>query len=123
MKPKLLIVEDDSLTLQIYQLVLSKDFDVTECKNENDLNDALLGGDYGLFLVDLSLRGGKNGIDIIRDLRKVDKYRNAKIVVVTAFAGKEDERNALSAGADEFVRKPISNYELIKILKRNASVS
>ncbi|MHB9041775.1 MAG: response regulator [Melioribacteraceae bacterium] len=69
MRPKLLIVEDDDLTLKVYQFVLSKDYELTECKNESELLNALNEGEYDIFIIDLSLIEGKNGIDIIKELR------------------------------------------------------
>ncbi|MHB8905539.1 MAG: response regulator [Melioribacteraceae bacterium] len=122
MRPKLLIVEDDDLTLKVYQFVLSKDYELTECKNESELLDALNEGEYDIFIIDLSLIEGKNGIDIIKELRQMKKYQRVKIIVVTAHAAQVDERNAIEAGADEFLRKPISNQDLKNALKHHTAV-
>ncbi|MEW6702946.1 MAG: response regulator, partial [Bacteroidota bacterium] len=64
------------------------------------------------FLIDLSLRGDKDGIYLIKELRRTEKYANTPIVVVTANALKRDEETAINAGATTFIRKPVENERL-----------
>jgi len=115
-KAKLLMIDDDELTLRIFTLILNKLFDVTSCKLGDEFLNLLEKKEYDVFLVDLSLRGNIDGIQLIKKLRISDKYKNHPIVVVTANAFKKDEETAMAAGASKFLRKPIENEALLQEL-------
>ena len=66
-------------------------------------------------LMDLRMPG-MNGIEVIRRLR--DAGSTAVIGVLTAGAFGDDEREALRAGADFFMRKPFNDRELLDGLAR-----
>lgn len=111
-KPKLLIIEDDDLILEIFGKVLARHFDVHTAKTVEEYYSYLSENSYSAFLVDLSLRGEKDGIYLIKELRQTEKYANTPIVVVTANALKRDEETAINAGATTFIRKPVENERL-----------
>lgn len=116
-KPKLLIVEDDELNRMVYQGVLSKNFDLVICKNDVEfINELQKGIPFNAFLIDLSLKGKKDGIQLIQELREIDKYKTVPVIVITAHAYKRDEETAIAAGANKFLRKPVDNKSLLKEL-------
>ncbi|MCL2327588.1 MAG: ATP-binding protein [Bacteroidetes bacterium] len=57
-----------------------------------------------------------NGVETM----KIIKANHPKIPIIaqTAFALKEDKRKYLSAGFDDYLPKPLNNYELMRILNR-----
>lgn len=118
-KQKILILEDDDSTQKIYSAIFSKsnEFDFVICKNDSEFYKALDEHHFDLFVIDLELGPGKDGIEIIRDLRLMEKYNTAPIVVVTAHALMKDEYEAKSAGATIFIRKPCSNNRLQEEIK------
>ncbi|MFA7287528.1 MAG: response regulator [Melioribacteraceae bacterium] len=102
-----LAIEDDVLIQKIYKTVLNQDIELTICGNYEQFLDELYKRDYDIFLVDLGLGVGKDGIQIIKEIRLIDKFINAPIIVVTAYAAKKDENIAMQNGATLFFRKPI----------------
>jgi class 3 adenylate cyclase len=58
------------------------------------------------FLLDINL-GGTNGIELCRAIRAVDKYRRTPIIFVTALYERMVLQDALDAGGDDFIHKPI----------------
>ena len=119
-KPKLLIVEDDEWNQKMYEVLFSKKFSVVICRNDEEFYTELPKDQFAIFIMDLSLLGNKDGIQLIKELRQMDMYKSTPIIVVTANAFQEDEQIALSAGATKFLRKPINNKvllnELLKLL-------
>ncbi len=113
-KPNLLIVEDDDLHLKVYLSVFAKDFNLTMCKNDIEFDAALKKDKYQIFLIDISLVGTKDGIQIIKELRQIDDYKTIPIMVVTANAFKRDEEITMAAGATKYYRKPI-DYKILQI--------
>jgi len=66
-------------------------------------------------LMDLSLKGGGNGIDAIRKIRQ--ELATAKIIVFSALTGEEDVYQALQAGAVTFLAKETPDEELVKTIR------
>jgi len=66
-------------------------------------------------IMDLSLRGGGNGIEAIRQIRV--EFATAKIIVFSALTGEEDVYQALQAGAVTFLAKETPDEELVKTIR------
>lgn len=115
---KLLIVEDDELNQKLYKAVLSKEFDTTICGNDVQFYDTLSKNKFDIFLIDLALGKGEDGISLIKKLRQMDEYKSTPIIVVTAYAFKKDEDTAMAAGATKFIRKPVDNKVLVDEFKK-----
>jgi CheY-like chemotaxis protein len=54
-----------------------------------------------------------NGIEMIREIRK--KYKDLKVIAVTAFAVLGDREKILLEGFDDYIPKPVDFAELDKI--------
>ncbi|MEW6196630.1 MAG: response regulator [Bacteroidota bacterium] len=113
-KPNLLIVEDDELSRKAYEVVFSKRFNVIICKNDIEFEQIVNSHKFDIFIIDISLVGMKDGIQIIEELRQMENYKSSPIIVVTANAFKKDEEISMAAGADKFIRKPIDNRLLME---------
>ena len=66
--------------------------------------------------LDLSMPG-MDGFSVIDFTRDQDKYRNLKIVVISALDEASLER-ALEVGADATLQKPFSNHDLTMVLEQ-----
>jgi signal transduction histidine kinase len=53
-----------------------------------------------------------NGIEFCRQFKSDPQWRHIPIIMVTALTTKEDLAQCLSAGADDFISKPVSSNEL-----------
>jgi CheY-like chemotaxis protein len=116
--PKILIVEDDELNLRAYTYCLRKYFQITTCKTDKEFFEKLALGKQDIFLVDLSLPGGKDGIQLVQALRAMDEYQTTPIIILSAHAFRVDEERALNAGATKFLRKPIENSVLLSEISK-----
>ncbi|MBU2444507.1 MAG: response regulator, partial [Bacteroidetes bacterium] len=102
-KYKLLIIEDDFLNQKLFEASLSKNFDVKICNSAKSFYQLLDQEKFDIFLVDISINGKKNGLDLIRELRQTKEYRNVGIACLSAHVFQIDRINALKAGADIFL--------------------
>jgi len=117
-KCRLLIVEDDELNQKVYKAIFSKDYEIIICGDDEEFNTALRENDYDLFIIDLALSCGKNGTDLIRELRKIEKYKDIPIIVVSAFVSRKDQEIALAAGGTKFISKPFDKEALLTTVKK-----
>lgn len=112
--PKLLIVEDDEWIIKIFTKVLSQKFDINIAQTISDFYSCIKENVYDVFLIDLSLRADKNGLELIEELRKNEAYLKTPIVVVTANVLRRDRDNSFKAGATKFIAKPVENHILLQ---------
>ena len=117
-KRNILIVEDDLLIHMAYKRLLSSDYQITLCDNCNTFYKALNMDTFHLFIIDLALNCEKNGIELIKDLRKDEKYASTPVFVVSAFVLKKDQQHAMDAGATNFLPKPFNNKLLLEEIKK-----
>src|SRR6266508_5201360 len=68
-----------------------------------------------LVIADLRLPG-MSGIDVIREMRRIQK--DAQCLVVTGFASVESVVEALRCGAADYLEKPVFADELITMVDR-----
>ncbi len=115
-KPGLLIVEDDIMSLQFYKMLLQKEFNIYCADSYTSSIEKLNTYHFDIFLIDISINGDGNGLDVIRYLRKNERYFNVPIICLSAHVFPEDQNRAINAGADFFLSKPVDNKFLKKTL-------
>ena len=117
-KPKLLVVEDDFENQKLIEIFLRKKFDIIVCDSADTFYECLKNDKFDMFLVDISLLGEKNGLELMKELRQSPEYTNAPIICISAHVFPADRENAINAGADEFLTRPIYNEDMLSSLIR-----
>jgi DNA-binding response OmpR family regulator len=117
-KPKLLITEDDVENQKLLQLVLRNNFEIDICDSEQCFNNRLSEKNYDAVLMDVTLKGDRNGVDIIKDMRKKSQFKNLPVVCLSANVFGEDRIKAREAGIDIYLTKPVDNKLLINTLNK-----
>ncbi|MHB1688402.1 MAG: response regulator [Ignavibacteriaceae bacterium] len=115
-KPKILITEDDFENQKFLEMFLKKNFVVEICDSDQTFYEHLKSTKFDVILMDISLRGKKNGLELTKELKHMPGYENIPIVCLTAHAFKKDRDNALEAGVDVFLTKPVENKVLLETL-------
>ncbi len=119
-RPCVLVVEDDVETQQFMSVLLGRRYEVLLASSGNELRRQLEtnGGRVRLVLMDLSLKGGEDGLELARGLRLHERWKSVPIVAVTAHAFPSDRADAMKAGCDAYVEKPIENARLLALIER-----
>ena len=78
--------------------------------------------DYSLFLLDINLGRGINGIEVLKIIREMPKYLTAPIIASTAYTMKGDKEKLLEAGFTDYISKPFSMDEIRKKVKEHINV-
>ena len=110
-KPKILVVDDEQLNVELLEGMLSKEYDVVTAY---DGNEALLKVERSfpdIVLLDVMMPG-MNGYDVCKKIKGNEKTMSIPVVMVTALREREDRIKAIEAGADEFLSKPVDINEL-----------
>lgn len=117
-KSNILVVEDDYENQKFLQIFLRRKFNVDLCDSDESFYNKLREKDFDIFLMDISLRGKKDGLQLTEELRKDKKYSNIGIVGLSAHAFQKDKDNAYNAGVDYFLTKPVQNKVLLQTLSK-----
>lgn len=115
-KPKLLVVEDDFENQKFLEIFLRRKFDLEICDSSESFYEKIGEQEFDIILMDISLRGKKDGLQLTSELRGMDNYKNKPIVGLSAHAFQRDKENAYNAGIDVFLTKPVQNEVLLETL-------
>ena len=117
-KPRILIVEDDGINQFYILTLLNKDFETASAFSADSALEIMKSQTPDLILMDISLKGSMNGLDLTKLLKESNYYKDIPVIAVTGNASAEDKQNCLNAGCNEYLSKPFSDRELLeKILK------
>lgn len=117
-KPRLLIVEDDYENQKFLQIFLKRKFDLALCDSSDTFYEKLNESKFDIILMDISLRGKKDGLQLTKEIRAMEEYKNLPVVGLSAHAFQRDKDNAYNAGVDIFLTKPVQNDVLMDTLLR-----
>ena len=115
-KPNLLIVEDDYENQKFLQIFLKRKFNIDICDSAETFYAKLKEKQFDIILMDISLRGNKDGLQLTEELRDNQDLKNISIVGLSAHAFQKDKDNAYNAGVDVFLTKPVQNNVLMDTL-------
>ncbi|MHA1725744.1 MAG: response regulator [Promethearchaeota archaeon] len=122
MARKIYIIEDNDKNLKLFVAVLKVLPDIelfTETRGDTGF-ELIKSGNPDLIILDIQLPE-MSGIDICKELRCIEKFKDTPIIAVTSFAMKGDRERIMEAGFTDYVSKPIKISEfrelVLKLLK------
>lgn len=64
----------------------------------------------------------KDGLEATKRIKALDKDKQTVIIAITASVFEEEKENIMSAGCDDFLRKPFLKEDLLGLMERHLSV-
>ena len=117
MNGKIFIIEDEPSIIQLVQHNLEKNgFLVSSSLNGNDGLKELKKFQPDLLLLDWMLPD-LSGIEICKNIRKDNSFKNLPVIMLTAKGEEEDKIKGLDSGVDDYLTKPFSFNELMARIK------
>jgi CheY-like chemotaxis protein len=111
---KVLVVDDDPTVREVLSTLLAfEGCQVSEAMDGDEALEAARRLRPDVVLLDVMMPG-RSGLEVCRALK--GDGLTPRVVMVSAKAGPEDERAGLAAGADEYLRKPFSPLELLRVV-------
>jgi len=111
-----LIIEDESVVaLELESFTQSKGFKVVDVvDNYDDAFKVIKEEIIDILLCDIYIKGSKNGIDFVRDAKKLQEF---KVIYLTAFADEDTISKAIDTNPSSYLTKPFKREELYVALK------
>jgi HAMP domain-containing protein/signal transduction histidine kinase/CheY-like chemotaxis protein len=115
---KVLIVDDDMRNIFALSTILEEhDMIIVSADNGRDAIKTLQ-SDSGVEIVLMDIMMPEmDGMETIREIRKVPHLKNLPIVAVTAKAMKGDREKCIEAGAWDYLSKPVDPEQLLAVLR------
>lgn len=104
-----MLIVDDSRAMRAILGAYARDlsFDTSEASDGSEgLSLFREAGPFDAVLVDWDMPR-MNGLDLLREIRRLRGSRDTKVLMVTAMNTLSDVTRALSEGADDYLMKPI----------------
>jgi|GEM_PF-1896610 len=118
----ILLVDDDKVAYDILQKWLKDVADVDYAADADEAAVLLKARLYPLVFLDINLKDGVNGVDLLKKLKSIPGYEDVPVVACTAYAMNGDKEKLISEGFDRYISKPFKREELIEVVKEIISV-
>jgi CheY-like chemotaxis protein len=114
---KVLVVDDDPEIVTFLSTLLELEgIESSVATSAAAALEQLQQGPPDLVLLDIAMPD-RDGIDLCKELKSDPRTAEVPVFVVSARPGKDVVERALAAGAEEFIRKPFENAELISRIR------
>ena len=114
-KKKILIADDERAIHKLLPVLLAPEFDIIHAYNGLEAVELIDSEQPDLVVLDI-IMPGKDGRDICRDLKKNQKTKDIKVIMLSAKDEQHDRIVGLELGADDYIAKPVSlEYLSVKI--------
>jgi CheY-like chemotaxis protein len=115
---KVLVVDDDARNIFALTSVLEEHNMVIVSADSGREAIRLLETepDVDIVLMDIMMPE-MDGMETIREIRKISRLKDLPIVAVTAKAMKGDRENCIDAGAWDYLSKPVDTEQLMKVMR------
>lgn len=110
-------VDDDNTIREIEVYTLTQTgFEAKGFADGISMLEALKTEKPELIVLDIMLPG-KDGVDVLKDIRKSPETRNIPIILATAKGTETDKIQGLDTGADDYLVKPFGMMEMVSRIK------
>ena len=117
MSKKILICDDELGIRESLNLILKDSYALSFCNNgEECLNLLEAGQKFDLLLLDIKMPK-MSGLDILKKIK--EKSSELKVIIITGYKSAETAKEAIDAGAVDYLVKPFSSKEILKTVERN----
>ena len=111
-----LLVEDDLMNQVTIRRFMENSYNVMVTGSSDEAMDIIKNGKVDIILMDISIKGKKNGLELTKELKASKEFSHIPIIVVTAHAFEEDKQNALKAGCNSYLSKPFTKEALLEMV-------
>jgi PAS domain S-box-containing protein len=117
-KPRVLLVDDNNVNLQLASEMLRRAGCVIQQADSGEKAIELAGKkNYQVILMDIQMPK-MDGVTASKHIRKTELNKNTPIIAMTAYSLKGDKNKYLNAGLDDYISKPIVPENLIRTIKK-----
>lgn len=116
--PSILLVEDNPDTQLLISRLIRDKYDVAVASSGQAAIELVNSQHFGLVIMDINLGDGLNGVETLTEIRR-QGMQEIPVIAVTAYALPGDRAKFLNNGFNDYLAKPFSRDDLLKVIKKN----
>jgi DNA-binding NtrC family response regulator len=118
---KILVVDDDPVTLTLLQKRLKKEnYEVETAIDGVSAIDLISVNYYDVILTDLMMPGGVDGIGVLEAAKKINI--KTEVILITAHGSVDNAIKAMKKGAVDYLQKPVNLDEVLLRMEKIRSM-
>ncbi len=118
MRPSVLVVDDEpNIVVSLEFLMKQAGYDVRVARNGDEALKAVAERPPDLILLDVMMPK-RNGFDVCQTLRADPRWKDVRIIMLTAKGRDVEREKGLALGADDYITKPFSTREVMERVRR-----
>ncbi len=117
--PHLLIVEDYLMNVDIMRYFLNDIAKMDHANNYEETLTAISKASYDIILMDINLKDSIGGIELMKEIRKIEAYSKTPIIAITGYTSSMDQDTFMKEGFTGFLAKPFNQKQLRNIILQN----
>ncbi|MCH7763096.1 MAG: response regulator [Candidatus Marinimicrobia bacterium] len=122
-KQQVLLVEDDPNSQRLIEYFLKGQYNICFAVSVDEAKQQLQQNQVDLILLDLSLVGNEDGLDLVRWMRKTKTWQKTPVIATTAHAFTKDRDNCIAAECNDYISKPIKREKLLEKIKQQLNLA
>ena len=117
MPKKILIVDDEpNIIISLEYIMRKSGFDVVSASDGERAIEILLAEGPDLLILDVMIPQ-KNGYEVCAEVRADQRFQKLPILMLSAKGRENEVKKGMSIGADAYISKPFSTYDLVDKVK------
>ena len=117
--PYLLIVEDYLMNVDIMKYFLNDIAKMDHTSNYEETLVAIKKAQYDIILMDINLKDSIGGLELMKEIRKIESYRKTPIIAITGYTSSMDQDTFKNEGFTGFLAKPFNQKQLRDTIFKN----
>lgn len=114
---RVLVIEDDHSIAMMLAFVLGHQDHVVEiCTDGSEAMARLDGEPTDAVVTDVMLPSDETGLDVVRELRRRQEWRDVPAIIVSALGDDGHQWNGWRAGATGYLAKPFDTEDLLALI-------
>jgi len=119
----ILLIEDNAMNMELAEAILeAAGHQVTSATTAEEGIELAKHGGFDLILMDIMLPG-IDGLEATRLLKQDPATAGTPVLALTAHALEEERTEALSAGCDGYLTKPIDRSQMLETIDRQLNAA
>ena len=120
-RKKILLVDDDQVSLTLLENILSDEFETVSCRSGEEALEVIADEKPDIVILDITMPG-MDGYEVCRVLKSDDLTKSIPVIFVTVSGNESDETKGFEVGAADFISKPYSRSVLRSRVKTHLEI-
>ncbi len=116
--PDVLIVEDNLVNIQLLMIYLRRYCNIFSVRDADAAIRLCEKQQFDAILMDIHLGAGKTGTEAMQEIRKLPGNEQIPVIAVTGYANHGDRERFLSAGFNDYIKKPVEREVIREVMNR-----